>query len=148
MHEPCGYALSLICSFDSKENKHNFYRGIDCIKRFCIDLKESGTKIINYGQKEMMPLRDNEYKYYEEQNECYIFLKDFCYDKNDLKKFKLYQKVRNHCHFTGKFRGAAHTICNLNYKVPQEIPVKTHNDSKYDYHFIIKELAEEFKDGF
>ena len=39
-HEPCGYALSLICSFDSKENKHNFYRGTDCIKKFCSGLKE------------------------------------------------------------------------------------------------------------
>ena len=60
MHEPCGYALTLVCSFDSKENKHNFYRGGDCIKRFCSDLKELGTKIINYEQKEMIPLTDNE----------------------------------------------------------------------------------------
>ena len=57
----------------------------------------------------------------------------------------MYKKVRDHCHFTGKFRGAAHSICNLRYKVPQEIPVKIHNGSKYDYHFIIKELAEEFR---
>ena len=64
------------------------------------------------------------------------------------RKFKLYKKVRDHCHFPEKFRGAAHSICNLNYKVPQEIPVKIHNGSKYDYHFIIKELAEEFKGEF
>ena len=57
-------------------------------------------------------------------------------------KFKLYEKVRDHCHYTIKCRGAAHSICNLNYKVPQEIPVKIHNGSKYDYHFIIKELAD------
>ena len=69
-------------------------------------------------------------------------------DKNAKKKFKLYQKVRGHCHYTGKFRGTAHSICNLNYRVPQEIPVKIHNGSKYDYHFIIKELAEEFKGQF
>ena len=43
---------------------------------------------------------------------------------------------------------AAHSICNLNYKVPQEIPVKIQNGSKYDYHFLIKELAEEFKEEF
>ena len=64
------------------------------------------------------------------------------------RKFKLYKKVRDHCHFTGKFRGAAHSICNLNYRVPQGIPVKFHNGSKYDYHFIIKELAKEFKGEF
>ena len=47
-------------------------------------------------------------------------------------------------HYTRKFRGAAHSICKLRYKVQREIPVKIHNDSKYDYHSIIKELAEEF----
>ena len=47
MHEPSGYALTLNSSFDSKEIKHNFYRGKDCIKRFCSDLKEFGTKLIN-----------------------------------------------------------------------------------------------------
>ena len=51
MHEPSGYALSLISSFASKENKHSFCRGRDCIKRFCSDLKKLGTKIINYEKK-------------------------------------------------------------------------------------------------
>ena len=148
IHEPCGYELSLVSSFDSKQDKRSFYRGKDCIKRFCSDLKELGTKIINYEEKEMIPLTDNENKFYEEQEKCHICQKEFCYDKNEKMKFKLYKKVRDHCHYTGKFRGAAHSICNLNYKVPQEIPVKIHNGSKYDYHFIIKELAEEFKGKF
>ena len=74
--------------------------------------------------------------------------KEFCYDKNEKMKFKLYQKVRDHCNCTGKFRGAAHSIYNLNHKAPQEIPVKISNGSKYDYHFIIKELTEEFKGQF
>ena len=142
IHEPCGYSLDLVSSFDSKQNKHNFYRGKDCIKRFCSDLKELGTKIVNYEQKEMIPLTDNENKYYEEEKEYHICQNKFCYDQNEKMKFKLYQNVRDHCHYTGKFRGAAHRIPNLNYKVLQEIPVKTYNGSKYDYHFLIKELAE------
>ena len=48
MHEPCGYSLDLISSFDSKQNKHSFYREKDCTKKFCSDLKEFGTKIVNY----------------------------------------------------------------------------------------------------
>ena len=96
----------------------------------------------------MTPLTDDENKYSEEQKECCICQKEFCYNKKQRMKFKLYKKVRDLCHFTGKFRGAAHSICNLHYKVPQDIPVKIHNGSKYDYHFIIKELAQEFKGEF
>ena len=47
MHEPSGYALSLISSFDSRKNKHSVYRGRDCIKKFCSNLKELPTKTIN-----------------------------------------------------------------------------------------------------
>ena len=61
---------------------------------------------------------------------------------------KKQQKVRDHCHYTGKYRGAAHNICNLRYKVPKEIPVVFHNGSTYDYHFIIKELVKEFDGNF
>ena len=50
-------------------------------------------------------------------------------------------KVRDHCNYTGKYRGAAHSKCNLQYKLPKEIPVVFHNVSKYDYHFIINKLA-------
>ena len=107
MHETCGSALSLICSFDSKENKHNFYRGRDCIEKFCKNLKELGTEIINYEEKDIIPLTDKKSKFYEEPKECHICHKEFCYDKNEKTKFKLYQKVRDHCHYTGKFRGAS-----------------------------------------
>ena len=75
-------------------------------------------------------------------------VKKCCNNKNQRLKYKLYKKARDYCHFTGKVRGAAHSICNLHYKVPQEIPVKFHNGSKYGYHFIIKQLAEEFKGEF
>ena len=74
--------------------------------------------------------------------------KSFVIIKIKKNKFKLYQKVRDLCHYTGKCRGTAHGICNLRYKVQQEIPVIINNGSKYDYHFLIKELAEEFKGQF
>ena len=65
--------------------------------------------------------------------------------KKQKQKFKLCKKVRYHCHFTGKYRGAVHSVYNLRYKVPHEIPEFFHNRSSYGYHLIIKELAEEFK---
>ena len=63
-------------------------------------------------------------------------------------KIILYQKERDHYHYTGKFRAAAHSIFNLCYKVPKNIPVVFHNGSTYDYHFKIKQLAKEFEGQF
>ena len=58
---------------------------------------------------------------------------------------KKYCKNRDHCHYTKEYRAAAHSICNLKYSVPKEIPIAFHNGSNYDYYFIIKELVKEFK---
>ena len=91
-------------------------------------------------KKEMIPLTDEENKSYKKQKVCYICKKEFSTDDDNKK----YHKVRDHCHYTGKFRGAAHSICNLRYKTPQEIPVVFHNGSTYDYHFITNQLAKEF----
>ena len=82
-----------------------------------------------------------------QKNATYV-KKNFVVIQTKKRKFKLYKKVRLHFRVIATFREAAHSICNLNYKVPQEIPVKFHNGSKYDYHFIIKELAEKFKGEF
>ena len=65
-----------------------------------------------------------------------------------IRVIKKHYKVRDYCHYTGKYRGAAHNICNLRYKIPKEIPVVFHNGSTYDYHFIIKELVKEFDGNF
>ena len=61
---------------------------------------------------------------------------------------KTYHKVRDRCYYTGKYRGAAHSICSLRYKTPKEIPVIIHNGSTYDYYFVITELAKKFEGQF
>ena len=65
-----------------------------------------------------------------------------------LSKIINYQKIRDHCHYTGKYRDAALSICNLKFNVRKETPVVFHNGSNDDYHFIIKELANEFEGQF
>ena len=50
-------------------------------------------------------------------------------------------KVLDHCHLTGKYRGAAHNDCNLNYKVPEFFPIIFHNLSGYDSNLFIKNLG-------
>ena len=89
----------------------------------------------------MIPLTDKETSLMRSKKFVTYAKKEFSTDKNDKNKFELYCKVRDHCHCTGKFRGAAHNSCNLKYKTPKEIPVIFHNGSKYNYHFIIKQLA-------
>ena len=112
------------------------------MKKFGKDLGTHVTKIINYEKKKMISLTIKEEIYHNKQKICYICKKGF--DKNDKKQ----QKVGDHCHYTGKYRGAAHNICNLRYKVPKEIPVVFHNGSTYDYHFMIKELVKESDGNF
>ena len=53
--------------------------------------------------------------------------------------------MRDHCLYTGKYREPAHSICNLKFNMLYGIPAVFHNDSKCDYHFIIKELAKAFE---
>ena len=114
------------------------------MKNFCLDLIEHATKIINYEKKEMIPLTKKEERKHNKQEVFYICKKGFSAENSNRK----FHKVRDHCHYTGKYSGAAHDICNLRYKIPKEIPVVFHNGSTYDYHFIIKGLAEEFEGEF
>ena len=65
------------------------------------------------------------------------------FDKKILSK-----GINDHCHFTQKYRGPAHCICNLKDNVPKKILEVFHNGSKYGYHFIINELANEFEGSF
>ena len=112
------------------------------MKNFCLDLKEHVTKIINYEEKRNDTIRKLRKKVHREQKFFYIYKKGFSNDDNGNIK---YFKVRDHCHYAGKNRGATHDICYLRYKITKEIPVVYHNGSTYDCHFIIKKLAEEFE---
>ena len=98
-------------------------------------------KIINCEKKDMIPLTKEEEEYYNNQKVCYICKKEFI---NDTKECK----VRDHCHYTGKYRGVAHNTCNLRYKILKNIQIIFHNGSTYDCHFIIRELVKEFEGNF
>ena len=116
-HIPSGYSVFTHCSFDRAKNKLNHYRGKNCMKKFCKDLREHATKIINCEKKKMIPLTTEDKIYHKEQEACYLCKKEF--DTSNKK----HHKVRDHCHYTGKYKGAEHNICNLRYKILKEIPV-------------------------
>ena len=66
---------------DDTKKKRYFYRGKNCIEKFCKDSKELGTEMINFKKKEMIPLTNKEIKSYEKQKVCHICKKKLCYDK-------------------------------------------------------------------
>ena len=135
-HIPSGYSIFTNCSFDKSYNKCH-YRGEDCMERFCKDLKDHATRIVNFKRKFITPLTKDEEDSYDKKNTCHICMKDLDNDK-----------VKDYCYFTGKYRGAAHSKCNLKHKIPKNIPVIFHSGSTYDYHFIIRELASKFDGNF
>ena len=80
----------------------------------------------------MDPLTKKQWKKYKKATKCNI-----CYKPFTLRD----PKVRDHCHHTGLYRGPAHSLCNLRYKIPSYIPVVFHNLSVYDVHLFIRELG-------
>ena len=79
----------------------------------------------------MEPLTKSQLKEYKQATKCHICFKPF----NEKRK------VRDHCHYTGLYRGAVHSLCNLQYKIPNYIPVVFHNLAGYDGHLFLRELA-------
>ena len=138
----CDYSLITHCSFDEEKNVIDYYRGKDSSKKFCQDLKKQARLIVDCEKKEMIKLTEEEQYRHDTRKLCFLCKKTFFEDaKNN------YIKVRDHCHYTGKYRGEAHKRCNLMHNTPREIPVVFHNGPSFDYHFIIKGLAEEFEGG-
>ena len=84
----------------------------------------------------MIKLADALKREHDAAEKCHICLKEF----NDPRN----RKVRDHCHFTGLYRGAAHNNCNLKYFIPGYIPIVLDNLSGYDAHLFIKELGRRF----
>ena len=114
-----GYSIFTSCSFDPTKNKLDCYKGKDCMESFSKDLREHAMKIMTYEKEETIPLTNEENELYEMKKVCYLCKKIFSTNKNNENVFKLYRKVRDHCHYTGKFRGVAHSICNIKYKIPK-----------------------------
>ena len=109
------------------------YRGKDCIETFCNYIKEEAHRLYHmFPEKPMDPLTKKQWKKCERSTKCHI-----CY--KPLTQTNL--NVRDHCHYTGLYRGPVHSLCNLRYKIPSYIPVVFHNLSGYDAHLFIRELG-------
>ena len=98
--KPSGYAWCSICFLTRQKNRHYFYRGKDCIEKFCKDLKELGTEIINFEENEMITLTNKEIKSYEKQKVCHICKKKSIVMRKTRKSqrsLSLHQKIQRRC---------------------------------------------------
>lgn len=132
-HVPCAFSYFINCDFNGSLNKFVTYVGEDSPKKFLEylfrDTKEIYDKYLSQKKPidKLTPLEELEFA---SASDCHI-----C--KKELKQ----DRVRDHCHLTGKYRGPAHTECNIQFRVPKHIPIFFHNFSKYDSHLFITELA-------
>ena len=78
-----------------------------------------------------LSMSEKEEHLFQQSNSCCICKKLIDNDE---------EKVRDHCHVTGKFRGAAHWNCNINFQLTKKVPVIFHNLRGYDSHLIFNEL--------
>ena len=90
-----------------------------------------------YQKPKPLNLSEKEVKKFQSATKCHICEKSFSLDN----KLKVINKVRDHCHFTGKYRAAAHNECNISCRKPMILPVVFHNLQGYDSHLFIKKLA-------
>ena len=134
-HKPCGYMLNVVSRIDNTCQPY-LYRGEDCMKQFVEKLTEIKKDIFEKMNmiKPMDDLTNEQKLEFRLASNCSICGKKF--EPDD-------EKVRDHCHFTGKYRGAAHVKCNLDYSFRYfKIPIFFHNLKNYDAHLIIAKANE------
>ena len=135
-HKPSGFCFKIVC-FDEKYNqKPVLFRAEsedEDISAIFVEMLERDIKRIqekfDFSKKMIFSPKDKDD--FEKARVCWICRKEFGESK----------KQRDHCHFTGKYRGAAHVKCNLQFKKPKFTPVIFHNLSGYDAHLFVKNLG-------
>ena len=134
-HKPCGYMLNVVSRIDNTCQPY-LHRGEDCMKKFVenpTEIKRDIFEKMNVN-KPMDELTYEQKIEFRQATNCSICGKKFQEDDT---------KVRDHCHFTGKYRGAAHIKCNLDYSFKFfKIPIFFHNLKNYDAHLIIAKTNE------
>ena len=133
VHQPSGWCMYSKFAYGKVTNPLKQHRGIDGVSKFCETIIAEAQRLYESAPKKPMD------KLTKEQNIEFITAKEchICFKKFSPKD----RKVRDHCHYTGKYRGATHSSCNLRYRIPDYIPVVFHNLAGYDAHLFIKELA-------
>ena len=139
-HDPISFSYYIKC-FDDNVFKPvlRSYTGEDAMQKFVEWLEKDVKEIANIPEVDMI-FGKEEATRYKKETKCWICKGEFD-DTVDENGYKKNEKVRDHCHYTGRYRGAAHNLCNLKYRKPNFTPVVLHNLSGYDSHLFIKNLG-------
>ena len=133
IHTPSGWCVYSKFAYGKVTNPLSQYRGPDCVSKFCKHIISEAKRLYNsFPERPITPLTKSQIKEYKRATKCHICFKPFSEKK---------RKLRDHCHYSGLYKGAAHSSCNLQYKIPSYIPVVFHNLAGYDAHLFIRELA-------
>ena len=133
IHTPSRWRVYSKYAYGKVTNPLTQYRGSDCVEKFCEHIISEAKRLYNsFPEKPMAPLAKSQLKEYRWATKCHI-----CFKRFSKKK----RKVRDHCHYSGLYRGAAHSSRNLQCKIPSYIPVVFHNLTGYGAHLFIRELA-------
>ena len=139
-HEPISFSYYIKCFNDNVlKPVLRSYTGEDAMQKFVESLEKDVREIAKIPFKKMI-FGEKEKEQFKEATVCWICKEKFDDTANE-NGYKKNGKVRDHCHYTGRYRGAAHNICNLDYKKPTFIPIVFHNLSGYDSHLFIKNLG-------
>ncbi|PFX11357.1 hypothetical protein AWC38_SpisGene24958 [Stylophora pistillata] len=135
-HIPISFCYYVLCSFDDRYSKRVEYTAKsedEDVAQTFVEALEAEVKDIykNHPAKEMI-FTDRDAVKFEDATCCWLCGEDFEEGKD---------KVRDHCHYTGKFRGAAHNSCNLKFQRPKFTPVVLHNSANYDAHLFVRNLG-------
>ena len=137
-HIPSGWCVYSKFAYGDVDDPLKLYKGEDCVEKFCDHIKQEAHRLYHmFPEKPMDPLTNRQWKSYKRASKCHICNKPFNFKD---------PKVRDHCHYTGHYRGPAHSLCNLRCRIPSYIPVISHNLSGYDAHLFIKELGKHSND--
>ena len=138
-HKPCGFMLNMVNAVDNT-NYEFMYRGKDAVDVFCQKLNEIRAEVKEkMGENENIDMTDEDKEDFKHAKNCFICGEKFRMNYKNAKEAEKYRKVRDHCHFTGTYRGCAHNVCNLNFCNRYfKIPVFFHNMKNYDGHLIIQ----------
>ena len=121
-HKPISFSYYIKRFNDNVyEPKLRKYTGEDAMEKFVEWIEEDVKEIANIPDVEMI-FGPDELNQFNSATKCWICKGEFD-DTADEKGYKKNEKVKDHCHYTGRFRGAAHNSCNLKYKKPKFIPV-------------------------